>query len=407
MRNTIHCLIITATLLLAWFLPWIYKLITADNQSYPFTYFSCINKSFCYLDMRGEEIMRMDAKGRVYTEAEFDSILPMFYYRQLIKDDRLPDSINNVAISPRQISTHSFFFRYRPADMNTPGIKLYPLFESMGKRVDLKMPGDVFRFNNAIEFINPENNKVLAEKSMQFNKPFIKRDFAFPPRLVAGNPSIRKAYDEGWFIIDQHYRVFHMKMVNGMPFVKDTRIDSSLQTKYIATTEYPSKLFYGFLFDNHNQLYVISTENYKLIPVPTPAFSMQTDEMLIMGNMFYWNIEVTSDKGQTTCVVDVNTFKKSDSISFPAAFTGPAVQKWIFPFTLSFTSPTHKYVMPRIEVFGFGYLISGIMFAAVYYILYRKKIRSFNAFLYLTWIALTGIFGFISLITINPLKQLS
>ena len=36
----------------------------------------------------GKGTVRRDAAGNIYSEAAFDSILPMFYFRQLMSDER-------------------------------------------------------------------------------------------------------------------------------------------------------------------------------------------------------------------------------------------------------------------------------------------------------------------------------
>ena len=81
----------------------------------------------------------------------------------------------------------------------------------MSGRVRLEMPGDLFRLKDNIEFIDPETNTVKEEKSNLFMKVFIQKGFKFPAKRVAGNPSTRKAYDEGYFIIDSNDKIFHLK----------------------------------------------------------------------------------------------------------------------------------------------------------------------------------------------------
>ena len=92
----------------------------------------------------GKGTVRRDAAGNIYSEAAFDSILPMFYFRQLMSDERFPDTINGIAVTPKIVQTENFNFRSVPTDINTPSIGLYPMLESMSGRVDLKMPGITF-----------------------------------------------------------------------------------------------------------------------------------------------------------------------------------------------------------------------------------------------------------------------
>ena len=90
-------------------------------------------------------LIRRDQSGNNYTQEQTDSILPLFYVRQLMADERFPDSLMGVPVSPRQVQITNFNFRVSAADINAPSVPLYPLLESMSGRVDLKMPDDVFR----------------------------------------------------------------------------------------------------------------------------------------------------------------------------------------------------------------------------------------------------------------------
>ena len=79
----------------------------------------------------GKGSVRRDLAGNIYSEAAFDSILPMFYFRQLMSDERFPDTIQGIAVTPKMVQTENFNFRSVPSDINAPSIGLYPLMESM------------------------------------------------------------------------------------------------------------------------------------------------------------------------------------------------------------------------------------------------------------------------------------
>ncbi|RXE61133.1 DUF4857 domain-containing protein, partial [Muribaculaceae bacterium Isolate-001 (NCI)] len=131
-----------------------------------------------------------DRAGNHYTQEETDSILPLFYVRQLMADERFPDSIMGVAVTPREVQHTNFNFRISAPDINTSAVPLYPLLESMSKRVELKMPDDVFRITpTGIEFIVMESNSVDEAKSRRFTEALTKKSFRFPARYVAGNPT--------------------------------------------------------------------------------------------------------------------------------------------------------------------------------------------------------------------------
>ena len=61
--------ILLATLLLAWLLPWFYTFLFASPSWSPFTLYSCVTHSFASISYDGEgKIAGRDFKGNTYTE---------------------------------------------------------------------------------------------------------------------------------------------------------------------------------------------------------------------------------------------------------------------------------------------------------------------------------------------------
>ena len=79
--------------LLSWIIPSLVELSLDSSSRYPFTYYSSVVNQFCYFDQEDDNVRGRDMSGRTYTDAEFDRVLPMFYYRQLAMENALPDSI--------------------------------------------------------------------------------------------------------------------------------------------------------------------------------------------------------------------------------------------------------------------------------------------------------------------------
>ena len=390
-------IIILATLLLAWGTPELYHMMTDDATDNIFTYYSSVEKSFCTIDFDEvkEELVRKNVKtGREYTETEFDSILPLFYYRQLLSDGRLPDTIAGTALSPRQIGMKTFFFRNDAKDKNKPHIPLYTLFESMSGRVNLEMPGDFFRISDKIEFINPETNTIKQGKSQKFMAVFERSGFRFPARLVAGNPSARKPYDEGYFISDSNDQIFHLKMVNGKPFLRNTGFPSDVKPAFIATYEPDDRSFYAFVFGENNKLYIITTEQYKVEEIPTPAFDVNTDRLLIMANPLYWNVNVISGRGKEIFALDAKTKEVVDQVSFIHKKKKDPVGSFLLPFEIRMEKPTSLFISPSVKLGTSSALLVNLLFTIVFYVFCRNQKRRQKP-LSLICIFVTGIYGFI------------
>lgn len=398
-----YTIIILATCLLAWIMPMLYHLATDKAFKNNFTYYSSVEKKFCTVgyDEVKKKVLRKNVKtNKEYTELEFDSILPMFYHRQLLSDGRMPDSIHGVPVSSKEIYKKKFFFRYNPADKNKPHIPLYTLFESISGRVRLEMPGDVFRLKNKIEFIDPETNLVNKAKSDLFMKEFIKRCFHFPAKLAAGNPSTRKPYEEGYFILDSKDEIFHLKMVNAKPFLKKIDLPLGIKPVHISTIEPTDRSFYAFVFDQNNKMYMLSTQSYNLVEIPCPKFDIDYDKLMIMANPLYWNMNVISSEGKSTLAIDANTKTVVDSLTINRQTVKRSFVHYLLPFTLRFKASNSKYIEPVIKMGHYFVFIFNLIFVLLYIGInvYRKRKTDL---LCTFWIVLTGGFGFIPCIILH------
>ena len=317
-------LYVTIAFLLLWQLPWCYNFFVVKPEKTPFTLYSFVIGDFAQMGQEeGKGSVRRDLAGNIYSEAAFDSILPMFYFRQLVQ-------------------TENFNFRSVPSDINAPSIGLYPLMESMSGRVDLKMPDDVFRITSkGIEFIDMASNSVKEDKSLQFTEAMTKKEFRFPATEIVGNPTVKKEYDEGYLLLDADRRLFHLKQVKGRPYVRAITLPEGLTLKHLYLTEFRNKKTLAFMTDVNNAFYVLQNRTYEIVKTGIPVFNPETDALTIIGNMFDWTVRVTTPTSDNYYALDANDYsliKKLENESNVHSMPG-----------ITFTSYTDKYVMPRFE----------------------------------------------------------
>ena len=278
-----------------WLIPWFYHFMTAQPIRNHFTLYSCIIDDFACLDYsENKGVQYKDRNGHLYSDRQFDSILPFFYYHQLASDGRLPDSLNGIKLTPQKIGLTNFIFRQSASDINKTVPRLYPLLEAMSGRVDLQMPGDVFRLNDRIEFIDMATNTILEKKSEIFTQAMKKKAFRFPVRCIGGNPTVKKEYDEGYLLLDAARRLFHLKQVKGRPYVRAIPLPEGLTLEHLYLTEFRNKKTLAFLTDVNNAFYVLRSRTYDIVKTGIPAFNPETDALTIIGNMFDWTVRVTS-----------------------------------------------------------------------------------------------------------------
>ena len=314
-------IILLAALLLAWLLPWCYAFVFASPSWSPFTLYSCVTHGFASVDFdRENNVAGRDLQGNTYTQQQFDSILPTFYYRQLAAEGRFPSEIEGVAVESRDVERTNFMFRTSPGEINRRRPTVYQLLESMPDRIDLEPATDVFRITGeGIEFVDMETNTIDQKKSAAFTKVLRDKGFSFPARVVSGNPSTRKRYDNGYLLVDDAQRVYHMKQVRGRPFVRRTDVADSLQIGQIFVTEFADRKSLGFLVDSEKRFYTLGAEDYKLHEIPVGKFGPTRENMMIIGDMFYWTVTIQGAESKRYVAVNARDYSLADGSGRPSA----------------------------------------------------------------------------------------
>lgn len=394
------------TLIGMWAIPALVNKATYNSDQYPFAYYSTILKDIGLIDYKNKKFPMEDLKGNKYNTAQFDSLMPMLNYRQLMTDGKLPDSINEQKITPQLLRSKSVVYKYKPSDINTPVNGLYILLETMPKRVGLEIPNDVFRLKNNIEFIDAQTNTLEVEKSRLFQQALDKEGFQYPAQWLIGNPNPRKPYDEGYFVLDANNQLFHMKMVNNRPYIKNTKIGEKIQASYFSMLEVADKRFYGFLFSKQGELFIIENDgaNYKTVKLDIDPIDMQKDEVILMGNMFDWTVSVVTPFAKKIYALDAETLKRIGEHTIdrtPGRWD--AVSKWTFPVSLTLEKSETSYIQPYFHYIGiYGFAVNLIIaFLTVIFITASSKRKFFNGI----YIFLTGIAGLVALLILPNSKN--
>lgn len=399
-RTSKILLLFTVAALLAWLLPWAYGFVGGAPARTPFTLYSTVTGEFSWLETTDKGIAYKDAAGNAFSEKQFDSILPFFYYRQLVSDNRFPDSLRGVAVTPKTAQAGNFMFRSSPRQANASAPQIWPLLESMSGRVDLQSADDIFRIDrNGITFIDCATNSVKAGKSAAFTEMLRKKGFVFPAQVVAGNPTTRKEYDEGFFITDSEGKLFHLKQTKGRPFVRAVELPEGTEIAQIFVTEYRGRQFYAFLTDRAGQFYTLTTGDYALYPVAIPPVDLTQQGVMIVGNPFDWTVKVSDPDGaEHLYAVDAADFSLLKELHYPAPEpTGiERAEQYIFPFRLSFTSGLDTEVFPRINGISGWALLLGFVLAVTFCLIRRQNpVRQVPQCLF---VLVCGLYGFLALL---------
>lgn len=379
MKRLLHILFWAVMIgLFAQFLPSIYNYVFVKAPKSNFTLYSSVSNEFVHLKSTDNGVIRENVTGsRVYTESQFDSILPFFYLRQLVSEGRFPDSINGRPTPMKEAQRYNFMFRYTPSDYFKDRILLFPLFESMSGRVDLKMPDDFMRINNeGIQFIIAETNSIDSEKSELFTKTFINEGFTFPAKQIWGNPSPKKEYDEGYFIKDANDNLFHLKRMCNRPFIREVKQPDDQNIKWFNVTEFRNKAFFGVGFDSNGNVYMLEKPSYTWVKLPVAPFNPESDRMLIVGEPINWTVQTTNGTINNYYAIAASDYSVTDSYQVKNdenIYT--TIAKYIFPFELKFTTPNDDQIKLRIENFSPFALIFNLIIATFVFLNDRKSIK--------------------------------
>lgn len=401
-RLSRYILVLVAIVVASIVLPKLYWMTFEKPVRAPFVLYSCTDHTFMIM-RTGVENAWEDSRGNQYTRDQYEQKLPLMYMRQLMINEKMPDTINGVAMDLHEISRANSFFRLIPEDINGPKPKLYPLFESESGRANLELPEDYFRINWRVEFIEASSNKVLEEKSQMFSAALYKKSFVFPSRQISGIPTTRKSCDEGYFIEDHAGQLFHLKMIHGKPYVVKVDLPEGLHFKYIGCVDFKDRFFYAYLISDQDGIYVLTQDEYQLIKLPVDGYHADGNSLKIHGDLFNYHVIIEGEDHMQVQVLD-RQFNKIDTYrenwEKRSESREGKIFAAIFPWQISMTSRDSCFVrFYGTMSAGMNWLVLNLLLAGFHFILTRRKKR-YSKLLFADHlvVAVAGIFGLIAVL---------
>lgn len=393
-----YIMIFVGILTLAIFIPKLYWTILEKPIRKPIIHYSCISDQF--MINRGEKEWT-DAKGNKCSRDEYEQMLPMMFFKQLLASGTMPDSIKGKAIGMREVSREDSFFKLKADDVDAPEVDIFPMFESRSGRAKIELPEDFFRINWRIEFIDASSNSILEEKSQMFSAALYHYGFSFPAKMISGIATLRKSCDEGYFIVDSKDQLFHLKMIKGKPYVKKIDLPEGLKFKHISCVDFKNKAFYAYLFSEKNEIYILTQDEYKLVKWPVDGYDPANCDLKIAGDLFNYTVVIEANDRLKAIALDkqyklVDTYSEQwpvkEDLKVGKIFAS------IFPAQISLTSKNSKYIRFYFTPSrGFNWLLLNFLLAALHFMwLYLQKKTLKNHFADLGIIVVSGIYGFIA-----------
>jgi hypothetical protein len=392
--SRISIIIILTAVIIIYIAPQFKKLFVERAFS-PMIRYSSVLKDFIIADFNdGAEKRYYDTKNNSYSRVEYQKMLPMTYYRDLLVWKALPETINGKKIIPQEIEKSLQYSLIRSSFFNSPSIDLYPLYESASIFSKIEEPGSMFRIGSSgMEFINSENNKIEKEISQEFTKALKEKGFVFPSSGCYGNVDPRKPFDEGYFIVDSEQKIFHLKMVKGKPFVRDTKIRPDTKVRYIKFEENPRKEYYGIMITNNNDFYLVTYDNYKTVKLPFKVENIDDIYFLMVCDMLKRTIIIETGS-KIRCIATDLDYKVIDTYEMePKRIDAKAslYSDIVFPLKIKTSASGSGYV-----VFDFDFSYKGIYlaFASIVIFALFLRLRNYRFYDHIADFIILGITGF-------------
>jgi len=392
------------------YLPQLYQKIFAERARQIRLLYSPIIKRFVIRErLKNNKFVNWDETGKSYKDRlTYESLLPFIFYKDMELLGKLPITIDGKIFDKDFIKKNRQVFEMKPGMLpnHHPQIQLYPLFESQPHVAMLRFPPDVFRIsNNRMEFIDSATNTMNERLTKVFTGALKKAGFRFPAKLIAGKTTNLKPFDEGYFVVDASGNVFHTKRVNGKPFCVKTPIPADMGVRNIKVSENRRSEFYGMLITNKGKIWLITYDNYRLIPLPVEGYDPDTMDFKLIVNPVCRTAIYSDDKTIYGVAMDTHyhitkTYKCNMKTS--KAKLADIIYSTLFPFVIQTKSNTSRYVTFNLVWNGWISFV-GIALSIFIYILYVSicKFDLKKRWPDLVIILLTGVYGLTAVITIK------
>ena len=411
-RLSRYAVIIISICIMAVYIPHFYWKVFGAFKWRTLLFYSPTLKKFVYKEVVAPHRFQYgDETGKIYNEKELEEILPFLYWRNLEKKGKIPIIIDGKTYDKDTIKKNRQCFELMPKMFpdKHPQIQLYPLFDTKKDEALLKFPKEMFRITDKqMEFITASTNMIDEHLSKVFTNALINKGFVFPARLIAGKPTCMKPFDEGYFIVDSKNSVFHLRRVDNRPFCIKTPIPENIGIRYIKISENKRREFYGILLTDSGEVYLISYDNYRLVPLPLKNYNPDTMDLKILIDPIYRTITYSDENIVYAVVTDdhyrpiARYHRNIPSLNKALVETAYSV---LFPFSIQPEPDVRlsRYMSFNVVTNGWPGLI-GILASVLFYIFYmRIKKYDVKANLFdLVIILFTGLYGLTAAVVIKP-----
>ncbi len=354
------------------------------------------------------QFVQEDQDGNRYTRQEFEKLLPFIYFKNMELWGLLPLELEGRSFDKAAIRADRQVLELKPAQIagRSPEDEIYPLIESRPGTARLVFPEDRFRLGREMEFVNADFNRSDRELSRAFTKALKEAGFVFPARLAAGKSTILKPFEGGFFLVDRNGAVFHLMRVEGRPWVKKTPLDPELDIRSIKVSENRRKEFHGLVLTGDDRLFLLSHDDYALIPLPLEGYDPDTMDFKLIINPLYRTATYSDDKTIRAVVMNreyrplerhEHTMPGAEPTSYQRIFS------YLAPFRIDLEDPASGYLTLDIKWQGVQSLLAAALALGLFLLIgIKRRYKGPGLLMDGALIALTGLYGLAVVLILPP-----
>ncbi len=384
------------------YLPYYYWTATEPRIIPPRIYYSPVTDDFLIGQFIQNSYFYIDHQGRKFNRSSADTLIPLLNYRILASRGRMPDSIAGVKIDLQNVYKNNIIERIRPKDFERPTMGIYPLLETKPPRLRLTLPNTFFRIKNRMEFINARTNTVDEQESIRYTAVLKKERFVFPATMIFGNPTTRKAIDEGYLVVDAHHQLFHIKKVHGKPYCKNIPLPPGLQIKWIYISERELQEYYALIISKKNEIYLLLHDHYRFQKLPVNNYIPEQHTVMFSGTMLYRLLTIRGSGFSKAYLMNRRyELRKTHEERWQTVDQTSAgiIANYLFPFSINLRTSKHYYLNLYFSSYHFQALILSVVLALItLFILKRREKHILKYWPDLLIILITGLYGFIAIL---------
>lgn len=353
---------------LALFLPTLYDMALVEDIRKTQLFYSPVTERFIYTekaavadpraaakaDDHHADVVYKDQDGTYYDRLEFERLLPFLYHKNLALRGLLPVEIDGRTYDLDTIQAERLVMELpaRTVTGHTPPEAVWPLIESRPGQAMLVFPDDRFRItDSAMEFVNADANAVDATLTRTFTAALRERGFVFPARLVAGNFTILKPYEDGVLLVDARGTLFHLLRVEGRPQVARVALPAGLRLRHVSVSGSGSGRFHGLLVDQGGGVHLLA-RGYGVIPLPLEGYDPGRMDLKILFDPLYRTAVYSDETTLRAVVMDRNyrpLARYEHAMSTGARTWRHALRDVLLPFRVTLRAPDTSMIRPGVR----------------------------------------------------------